>query len=73
MESSLLGVVLDSSVLIAAVRRGLTPERALENVRQSTGEVALVLSAMQLPRSATVFIAQGRSGCANDVAGFLTS
>jgi len=39
----------------------------------ATGEVALVLSAMQLPRSATVFIAQGRSSCANDVAGFLTS
>ncbi len=30
MESTLLGLVLDSSVLIAAERRKLTPEQAIE-------------------------------------------
>ncbi len=46
MESTLLGLVLDSSVLIAAERRQLTLEQAVEVVRQTVGEVPIVLSAL---------------------------
>jgi len=46
MESAILGVVLDSSVLIAAERRKLIASEAIENVKQSVGEVPLVLSSL---------------------------
>lgn len=46
MESAVLGVVLDSSVLIAAERRRLTAAEAIESVRAIIGEVPLVLSAV---------------------------
>jgi len=46
MESALLGVVLDSSVLIAAERRMLNPAQTIKNVRQAVGELPLVLSSM---------------------------
>ncbi len=46
MESALLGLVLDSSVLIAAERRKLTSEQTIEAVRKTVGEVAVVLSAL---------------------------
>jgi predicted nucleic acid-binding protein len=46
MESSLLGLVLDSSVLIAAERRNRTPDQAIQNVRESVGEVPIVLCAL---------------------------
>jgi predicted nucleic acid-binding protein len=42
MESTLLGLVLDSSVLIAAERRNLTPERAIETVRNIAGEIRII-------------------------------
>ena len=48
MESTLLGLVLDSSVLIAAERRKLTPEQALETVRKTTGEIALILCTLTI-------------------------
>ena len=32
MEASLLGIVLDSSVLIAAERRNLKPDQVIENI-----------------------------------------
>lgn len=43
MESALLGIVLDSSILIAAERRKLTPEQAIETVQQAVGEVPIAL------------------------------
>jgi hypothetical protein len=37
MDSPLLGVVLDSSVLIAAERHKLTPTQVVESVQQGAG------------------------------------
>jgi len=48
MEPALLGVVLDSSVLIAAERRNRTAAQAVENVLQTIGEVPIVLSAISV-------------------------
>ena len=44
MEPAVLGLVLDSSVLIAAERRKLPPEQIIATVRKAVGEVAVVLS-----------------------------
>ena len=46
MEPTLLGLVLDSSALIAAERRKLTPEQAIETVRKTAGEIPIVLCAL---------------------------
>jgi predicted nucleic acid-binding protein len=46
MDPTLLGVVLDSSVLIAAERRKLTPAQAIESVQQNVGEIPIVLRAL---------------------------
>lgn len=43
MESALLGIVLDSSILIAAERRKMTPDQAIETVQKTVGEVPIVL------------------------------
>lgn len=43
MESSLLGLILDSSVIIDAERKGQTVEDLLEQVRQSAGEVEIAI------------------------------
>jgi predicted nucleic acid-binding protein len=43
MESALLGLVLDSSVLIAAERKKLTTAEAIRKVRQSAGDVTIVI------------------------------
>ena len=43
MESNLLGLILDSSVLIASERRKLTPEQAIDTVRMTTGDIPIVL------------------------------
>jgi predicted nucleic acid-binding protein len=48
MESTLLGLVLDSSVLIATERRKLTPEQAIETVRRTAGEIPIVLCALTI-------------------------
>jgi predicted nucleic acid-binding protein len=48
MESAILGVVLDSSVLIAAERRKLTATQAIESVQGAVGEVPVVLSAISV-------------------------
>ena len=39
MDATLLGVVLDASVPIAAERRKLTPAQAVESVQRNVGEV----------------------------------
>jgi tRNA(fMet)-specific endonuclease VapC len=44
MESALLGLVLDSSVLIAAERGKLRPDQAIESVQKTVGEIPIVLS-----------------------------
>lgn len=43
MESPILGLVLDSSVLIAAERRGLTAAQAIEDVQKMIGEAPVIL------------------------------
>ena len=48
MESTFLGLILDSSVLIAADRRKLTPEQTIETVRKTAGEIPIVLSALTI-------------------------
>ncbi len=51
MESTslgLTGLVLDSSVLIAAERRKLTAAQAIENVQTAIGEIPIVLSAVTI-------------------------
>jgi predicted nucleic acid-binding protein len=45
MEPAVLGIVLDSSVLIAAERRKLTAAEAVESVQATIGELPIVLSA----------------------------
>jgi predicted nucleic acid-binding protein len=46
MESALRGVVLDSSVLVAAERKKLTTPEAIRNIRQTTGNVPIVVCAL---------------------------
>lgn len=46
MESTILGVVLDSSVLIAAERRKHTPVEVIKNVATAVGTVPIILSAL---------------------------
>ncbi len=48
MDPTLLGVVLDSSVLIAAERRRLTPAEVIESVQQNVGEIPIVLCALTI-------------------------
>ena len=46
MECALLGIVLDSSILIAAERRRMRPEQAIETVQKTVGEVPIVLCSL---------------------------
>ena len=48
MAPTLLGVVLDSSVLIAAERRNLIPALAFEGIRRAVGEIPIVLSVVSV-------------------------
>ena len=48
MEPALLGLVLDSSVLIAAERQKLTPQQAIETVRNTVGEIPIVLCPLSI-------------------------
>jgi predicted nucleic acid-binding protein len=48
MESSLLGLILDSSVIIAAERKRQTVEEFLTSVGRSFGEVEIAISAVTL-------------------------
>ena len=43
MESALLGLILDSSVIIEAEREGQTVEQLLEQVKRSVGEVEIAI------------------------------
>ena len=46
MESAVLGLVLDSSVIIEAERKRQTVEDLLNGIRQSFGEVEISISAV---------------------------
>ena len=46
MEPSVLGVVLDSSVLVAAERKKLTTPEAIRKVREATGDVTIVICSL---------------------------
>jgi len=48
MESALLGLILDSSVIIAAERKRQTVEEFLTSVRQTFGETEIAISAITL-------------------------
>jgi predicted nucleic acid-binding protein len=48
MEPSLLGLILDSSVIIAAERKRQTVEELLTSVGQAFGEVEIAISAVTL-------------------------
>ena len=43
MESALLGLILDSSVIVEAERKGQTVEQLLEQVKGSVGEVEIAI------------------------------
>ena len=43
MESALLGLILDSSVIVEAERKGQTVEQLLEQVKRSVGEVEIAI------------------------------
>jgi len=43
MESTFLGLVLDSSIIIEAERRGQTVEQLLRHVKESVGEVEIAI------------------------------
>lgn len=49
MEPAILGVVLDSSVLIAAERRKLTAAEAIGSIQKLIGEVPVALSVVTIP------------------------
>jgi tRNA(fMet)-specific endonuclease VapC len=46
MESALLGLVVDSSVLVAAERAKLKTPEAIRNIRALAGDVPIVISAL---------------------------
>ncbi len=48
MESPLLGLILDSSVIIAAERKRQTVEELLTSVREAFGEIEIAISAITL-------------------------
>jgi len=52
MEPAILGLVVDSSVLIAAERRNLTAAQAIESLVVATGDVPMVLSSMTVAEMA---------------------
>ena len=67
MESPLLGLILDSSVIIAAERKHQTVEQLLVAIRQTFGEVEIAISAVTLAelvhgaaRANTLEIRRGR-------------
>ncbi len=48
MDSTHLGIVLDSSVLIAAERRKLKAEQVIETVQKIVGDVPIILSSLTI-------------------------
>ena len=48
MESALLGLVLDSTVVIAAERRKLTLDQVIETVQKRVGDIPIVLCSLTI-------------------------
>jgi predicted nucleic acid-binding protein len=49
METSVLGLILDTSVLVAGERRGLTVDQLLDEVRTAIGkEIEIAVSAITI-------------------------
>ena len=48
MDPAILGVVLDSSVLIAAERRKLTTPEAIRRIRTTIGDIAIAICALTI-------------------------
>jgi predicted nucleic acid-binding protein len=48
MEATVLGLVLGSSILITAERSGLRTPEAIKRVRQSVGDIEIVISSMTI-------------------------
>jgi predicted nucleic acid-binding protein len=48
MESAVLGLVLDSSVLVAAERQKLTTPQVIRKVRETAGDVTIVICPMTI-------------------------
>jgi predicted nucleic acid-binding protein len=46
MEAAVLGLVLDSSVLVAAERKHLTTLDAIKKIRDTTGDLPIVISSL---------------------------
>ena len=46
MESAILGLVLDSSVLVAAERANLTTPDVIKHIRASVGDVPIIICAL---------------------------
>lgn len=57
MDSAVLGLVLDSSVLIAAERREIKLHEAIENVRSVVGEIPLALCSLTVAEIAHGYVA----------------
>lgn len=48
MESAILGLVLDSTVVIAAERRKLTLDQVIETVQRRVGDIPIVLCSLTI-------------------------
>ena len=72
MDATLLGVVLDSSVLIAAERRKLTPAQAVESIQQTLGELPIVLCAVPVAQIGHGIYRANTEELRNRRRGFLT-
>jgi len=56
MEPAFLGLVLDSSVLVAAERRKLTTPEAIKQIRKVISDVPIVICALAVAELATASI-----------------
>jgi predicted nucleic acid-binding protein len=73
MASAVLGLVLDSSVLVAAERANRTTRDAIEHVRTAAGDVPIIICALTVAELATESIGRIRRNAANSVASFSTN
>jgi predicted nucleic acid-binding protein len=71
MDATLLGIVLDSGVLIAAERRKFTPAQVVESVQGNVGEVPIVLCALTIAEIGHGVYRAGTEGLRNRRRAFL--
>lgn len=66
MEPAVLGLVLDSSVLVAAERKKLTTPQIIRKVREAAGDVTIVISSLtvaELAHGSTAPTRRSGAGC----------